>query len=97
MHFATIGQTRLLVCRRCRNEKSGLKSELVLRGWFDGSADVRANEVPPSPPNTNNRAEYQALLGLLADYIAQGHQGPLLVHGDSEVIIKPGEWRLSRQ
>jgi ribonuclease HI len=37
--------------------------------------------------NTNNQAEYQALMGLLSDYLAHRQRGPLIVHGDSELVM----------
>src|SRR5258708_19102545 len=67
-------------------------------GWLilyrDGSQRTGAAERAPAPGNTNNVAEYLALIAALEDYIHQSGEGPLLVHGDSQLIVlqMTGEW-----
>ncbi|HEX6818058.1 MAG TPA: ribonuclease HI family protein [Ktedonobacterales bacterium] len=55
-----------------------------------------ADEKPPAPDNTNNRAEYLALISLLDEYARASGQGPLLVRGDSQLVIMQmsGKWRV---
>jgi ribonuclease HI len=48
---------------------------------------IGREELPPHPNNTVNTAEYQALLRGIADYIASGGRGPLVVRGDSQLVI----------
>src|SRR5579872_1801303 len=80
-------------------------------GWMiryrDGSEQPGAAERAPAPENTNNIAEYLALIAALEAYTAHGGQGPLLVHGDSQLVIlqmtgerginSPPLYRLSQQ
>jgi len=46
-----------------------------------------ASEWPAACDNTNNRAEYLALIGALEHYLASGRTGPLQVQGDSQLVI----------
>ncbi len=67
-------------------------------GWHftlvNGVQYLGAAEEPPAPDNTNNRAEYLALISLLDEYQGAGGQGPLLVRGDSQLVIMQmtGQW-----
>jgi ribonuclease HI len=73
--------------------RMGMGWRLVL---YDGSERTGAAEAPPAPGNTNNAAEYRALIALLREYLDTGGRGPLRVHGDSELIIRQlrGEYRV---
>ena len=61
-------------------------------GWHfalsDGTTLSGRDERPADPSNTNNVGEYSALIHLLEAYIGMGREGPLLVQGDSELIIR---------
>jgi ribonuclease HI len=67
-------------------------------GWHlalgDGRESTGASERPPAPGNTNNQAEYFALIALLDAYREADGRGPLLVRGDSQLIIlqMTGAW-----
>jgi ribonuclease HI len=67
-------------------------------GWHltmrDGTEESGASEQAPAPGNSNNQAEYLALLALLAAYTEAGGRGPLLVRGDSQLVISQmtGAW-----
>ncbi len=60
-------------------------------GWHvtlrDGQEYSGAAEALAAPGNTNNQAEYLALLALLDEYLKAGGHGPLLVRGDSQLVI----------
>ncbi len=60
-------------------------------GWVlilaDTSQTSGRGEQRPAPGNTNNLGEYQGLIAGLSAYLEQGHRGPLLVIGDSQLII----------
>lgn len=73
--------------------RMGMGWHLTLR---NGVQYRGAAEEPPAPGNTNNRAEYLALISLLDDYQRVGGQGPLLVRGDSQLVIMQmtGKWRV---
>jgi ribonuclease HI len=69
-------------------------------GWLLEVGDEErsgAHELPAHPDNTNNQAEYRAAIALLEAYIANGGKGPLLAHGDSQLIIRQltGEYAVS--
>lgn len=61
-------------------------------GWHVTFADGRdvsgQDERPAALGNSNNRAEYLALISLLTTYRERGGAGPILVRGDSQLIIK---------
>ena len=63
---------------------------IVQEGW---------ESWPPAAENTNNRAEYLALAGLLRAYLQAGGQGPLLIQGDSRLVINhlTGAWKCRDQ
>ncbi|HST88008.1 MAG TPA: ribonuclease HI family protein, partial [Ktedonobacterales bacterium] len=67
-------------------------------GWnieyADGSGRSGAAERAPAPDNTNNVAEYLGLIAALEAYLEQGGTGPLLIHGDSQLVIMQmtGQW-----
>lgn len=69
-------------------------------GWHltlaSGVQYIGAAEEPPARDNTNNRAEYLALIALLDEYERAGGKGPLLVRGDSQLVIMQmtGKWRV---
>jgi ribonuclease HI len=73
--------------------RMGMGWHLVMR---DGREYTGQAEERPAPSNSNNQAEYLALLALLDEYVAAGGQGPLLVRGDSQLVIlqMTGEWRV---
>jgi ribonuclease HI len=60
-------------------------------GWqiqcADGTLVTGQGERAPQPANTVNVAEYSGLIAGLRAYVAGGGQGPLLVQGDSQLII----------
>ena len=61
----------------------------------DGSEIAHQGSAKPAAPeNTNNRAEYLALLSALLWLREQGHRG-VLVRGDSQLVIRQmeGAWR----
>jgi ribonuclease HI len=70
-------------------------------GWrlvfTDRPEETGASEWPAARDNTNNRAEYLALIGALTQYLASGRSGPLLVQGDSQLVINQmtGDWGIS--
>ena len=80
-------------------------------GWrlvyTDRPEETGSAEWPAARDNTNNRAEYLALIGALEQYLASGRPGPLLVQGDSQLVINqmtgdwginnPALWQLNRQ
>jgi ribonuclease HI len=70
-------------------------------GWHlrpsDGQEYEGMEEAPPAPDNTNNRAEYLALIALLEEYRRLGGEDPLVIRGDSQLVISQmrGEWRVN--
>lgn len=57
--------------------------------WADGRPETTGSaEWPAAPENTNNVGEYSALIGLLSDYCSLSGKGPLVVYGDSQLIIR---------
>ena len=70
-------------------------------GWrlvfTDRPEETGASEWPAARDNTNNRAEYLALIGALEQYLASGRPGPLQVQGDSQLVINQmtGDWGIS--
>lgn len=56
-------------------------------------------ETHPSPPNTNNVAEYTALKEGITHYLTLGGKGPLQVCGDSKLVISQmsGKWRVNNE
>lgn len=60
-------------------------------GWVltlaDGTQTSGRGEQRPARGNTNNIGEYQGLIAGLSAYLGEGHAGPLLVIGDSQLII----------
>ena len=80
-------------------------------GWrlvySDLPEETGAAEWPAARSNTNNKAEYLALIGVLTAYLARVRPGPLLVLGDSQLVINqmtgewginnPALWQLNRQ
>ena len=80
-------------------------------GWrlvfTDRPEETGSSEWPAARDNTNNRAEYLALIGALEQYLASGRPGPLQVLGDSQLVINqmtgdwginnPALWQLNRQ
>jgi ribonuclease HI len=70
-------------------------------GWrlvfTDRPEETGSAEWPAARDNTNNRAEYLALIGALEQYLASGRSGPLLVLGDSQLVINQmtGEWGIN--
>lgn len=70
-------------------------------GWviqLDGKQELLKGrwEQEPQSGNTNNRAEYTALLKGIQAYLEAGGKGPLLVLGDSQLVIRQlrGEWAI---
>ncbi len=67
-------------------------------GWniayAGGSGRSGAAERAPAPGNTNNVAEYLGLIAALEAYLEHGGTGPLLIHGDSQLVIMQmtGQW-----
>lgn len=67
-------------------------------GWHLIFSDGRTHEdsvhEPSDPRNTNNVAEYCALIALLADYRRLGGTGRLIVRGDSQLVLNQvfGGW-----
>ncbi len=59
--------------------------------------ETGSSEWPAARDNTNNRAEYLALIGALEQYLASGRPGPLLVQGDSQLVINQmtGDWGIN--
>src|SRR5689334_7745225 len=56
--------------------------------WANGGKPINGSEeLPPHPNNTVNTAEYQALLRGVGGYVAGGGRGPLVVRGDSQLVI----------
>ena len=80
-------------------------------GWrlvfTDRPEETGSSEWSAARDNTNNRAEYLALIGALEQYLASGRPGPLQVQGDSQLVINqmtgdwginnPALWQLNRQ
>ena len=70
-------------------------------GWrlvyTDRPEETGSAEWPAARDNTNNRAEYLALIGALEQYVASGRPGPLQVLGDSQLVINQmtGEWGIN--
>lgn len=70
-------------------------------GWrlvyADRPEETGSAEWPAARDNTNNRAEYLALIGALEQYLASGRSGPLRVQGDSQLVINQmtGEWGIN--
>ena len=69
-------------------------------GWvFDlNGQSINGNaEQKPQSGNTNNVAEYTALKKGLEHYIQQDGKGPLLIKGDSKLVINQmaGNWKIS--
>ncbi len=70
-------------------------------GWHlllpDGQSYEGTAEAPAAPGNTNNRAEYMALIALLEEYRRVGRGFPLLVRGDSQLVIQQmlGKWQVN--
>jgi len=70
-------------------------------GWnieyADGSRRSGAGERAPAPGNTNNVAEYLGLIAALEAYLEEGGTGPLLIHGDSQLVIMQmtGRWGIN--
>ncbi len=56
--------------------------------WGDKPEQTGSAEWAADGANTVNVAEYSALIGLLSEYHAAGGQGPLMVYGDSQLIIR---------
>ncbi len=63
--------------------------------WATGATTTGQEAHAPTPQNTVNIAEYQGLLAGLRAYLTAGGQGPLLVQGDSQLIIYQMEGRYS--
>jgi ribonuclease HI len=66
-------------------------------GWhftLDGVEHTESAEYAPAPGNSNNQAEWLALIHLLESYLAAGGTGPLEILGDSELVINQinGDW-----
>lgn len=55
--------------------------------WVDGRTSESGAEQRPNPANTVNMAEYAGVEAGLRAYIEAGGRGPLLVQGDSQLII----------
>lgn len=73
-------------------------------GWVISWKDKRPQtegrkEKRPSPSNTNNVAEYTALYEGLLQYIELGGTGPLLICGDSKLVISQvsGKWKVNNE
>ena len=70
-------------------------------GWrlvyTDRPEETGSSEWPAARDNTNNRAEYLALIGALEQYLASGRSGPLQVQGDSQLVINQmtGDWGIN--
>ncbi|MDP2216293.1 MAG: ribonuclease HI family protein [Methanolobus sp.] len=56
-------------------------------------------EKQRSPANTNNVAEYTALKEGIVNYLELGGKGPLLVCGDSQLVISQmsGKWNINNE
>jgi len=55
--------------------------------WRDGQATEGHGKRPPDPANTVNVGEYEGALAGLTAYQQAGGRGPLLVQGDSQLVI----------
>lgn len=69
-------------------------------GWvfrLNGQLINGNGQQKPKSGNTNNVAEYTALKKGLEHYIRQNGKGPLLVKGDSKLVINQmaGKWKIS--
>ncbi len=70
-------------------------------GWRlvygDQPEETGATRWPSARGNTSNKAEYLALIGALTQYLARARPGPLLVLGDSQLVINQmtGEWGIN--
>ncbi|MGP8320099.1 MAG: ribonuclease HI family protein [Methanosarcinaceae archaeon] len=69
-------------------------------GWvfrLNGQLIKGNDQKNPKSGNTNNVAEYTALKKGLEHYIRQNGKGPLLVKGDSKLVINQmaGKWKIS--
>ena len=70
-------------------------------GWrlvfTDQSEETGSAEWPAAQGNTNNRAEYLALIGALTQHLASGRIEPLQVLGDSQLAINQmtGAWGIN--
>ncbi|MDF1534528.1 MAG: ribonuclease HI family protein [Methanosarcinaceae archaeon] len=69
-------------------------------GWvidLNGQSINGNAEQKSQPGNTNNVAEYTALKKGLEHYIQQDGKGPLLIKGDSKLVINQmaGKWKIS--
>ncbi|MGP8322223.1 MAG: ribonuclease HI family protein [Methanosarcinaceae archaeon] len=69
-------------------------------GWvfrLNGQLINGSDQQTPGSGNTNNVAEYTALKKGLEHYIRQNGKGPLLVKGDSKLVINQmaGKWKIS--
>jgi len=64
-------------------------------GWVIGDQDYH-DYVPPSSGNSNNVAEYMALIRLLETVAALPDPGLLRISGDSQLVVEQinGEWRV---
>ena len=51
---------------------------------------------PYSPESTNNVAEYSGAIHALEHLLEKGYQGPVVVYGDSELVVRQmsGEYRV---
>ena len=51
---------------------------------------------PGSPASTNNVAEYTAAIRALEWLLARGYEGPVVLHGDSQLVVRQmrGEYRV---
>lgn len=69
-------------------------------GWvfvLNGRSITGNAEQKPKSGNTNNVAEYTALKRGLEHYVQQDGRGPLLIKGDSKLVINQmaGNWKIS--
>src|SRR5215467_13241491 len=70
-------------------------------GWrlvyTDRPEETGSAEWHAARGNTNNRAEYLALIGALEQYLTSGRSGPLQVQGDSQLVINQmnGDWGIN--
>lgn len=68
--------------------------------WSSGKAPTEGSkEKKPTPSNTNNVAEYNALKEGILNYLKLGGKGPFQVYGDSKLVINQmsGKWKVKNQ
>nr|WP_321496979.1 ribonuclease HI family protein [uncultured Methanolobus sp.] len=84
----------------CDPNPGGIMGFGWIINWSDGRKPTEGSkEKNPSPPNTNNVAEYTALKEGILNYLKLGGKGPLQVYGDSKLVISQmsGKWKVNNE